>query len=671
MKTTCWRVAVRRGLRFPAVSLLAAASVVFTAASALADGCFVFRWNKQKDINEPTQKAIILHDQGREDLILQVKYAGPAEDFGWLIPVPGKPEVRRGSMQPFYELSRITQEHFADGFMHEGFSTAKAGGKGESVRVIEIRTIGAYEVAILSSTDPSALSDWLAAHEFNFPKEKQSVLDQYIQMHWYFVAARIDPSGNGFALKNSASRRDRISSITREKLASGELHPIIISFPSEKCIFPLAISSVNGAPSEISLYVLSAEPLLSSVVYDRRFEAHKKDYNLWLESRGEMRRSLDELEARLSQPGQPALRSIDKDPDDPPPPACFDRRGLGVPDPDDTWTHDNFYLPRTALVQSMFLRGETNTLNACRHDLPRLTGREWWLAKLVETFLPGEMVDLEFTAAIPFLAHRLRDDDGEVSAQCLVQYQSMAVPAVLAALESSDISLQKRGLFVTTELCDQRFIKPLLNLMRDTNPTIRRRACDSAYRNWDQELVDPLLRLVSDPDPGVASAARLALYPRARTANIAPDRLRQMLAGDGPASAFALHVLQVNGEQVSKREILHLLTYTNLATVSTAFHSGFALTAHELGPLMTNSLPMARLMALGALKRLADRTAVDCIVSMLHDPNEGIRWRVRSTLRQLTGQKLGADPAAYEKWWAENRKRYTAPPASTLARRSR
>jgi hypothetical protein len=54
---------------------------------AHADGCFVFKWNKEIDINEPTQKAIIVHDAGREDLLIQVKYEGPLEEFGWLIPV--------------------------------------------------------------------------------------------------------------------------------------------------------------------------------------------------------------------------------------------------------------------------------------------------------------------------------------------------------------------------------------------------------------------------------------------------------------------------------------------------------------------------------------------------------------------------------------------------------
>src|SRR6266571_2354267 len=86
--------------------------VVLSGSSALADGCFVFRWNKAVDINEPTQKAIIVFDQGREDILLQVKYEGPLEDFGWLVPVPSLPTVEKGSMEPFYELSELTQRQF-------------------------------------------------------------------------------------------------------------------------------------------------------------------------------------------------------------------------------------------------------------------------------------------------------------------------------------------------------------------------------------------------------------------------------------------------------------------------------------------------------------------------------------------------------------------------------
>src|SRR5215469_85704 len=83
-------------------------------------------WDKHKDINEPTQKAIIVYDAGREDLILQVKYEGPTDEFGWLVPVPNLPKVKLGSMKCFYELSQYTQRLwdppvFRPGHHHLGF----------------------------------------------------------------------------------------------------------------------------------------------------------------------------------------------------------------------------------------------------------------------------------------------------------------------------------------------------------------------------------------------------------------------------------------------------------------------------------------------------------------------------------------------------------------------
>src|SRR5712664_3869706 len=129
-------------------------------------------------------------------------------------------------MEPFYELSRLTQKQFGDGSRFNSAGMFKQGGEEPEVKVIEVKTVGTYEVAILSSTNPSALADWLAAHQFGFPKEKQNVLDQYIQQHWFFVAARINPEGNGFVVKSAVVPQANISPVTRKELASGELHPI-------------------------------------------------------------------------------------------------------------------------------------------------------------------------------------------------------------------------------------------------------------------------------------------------------------------------------------------------------------------------------------------------------------------------------------------------------------
>jgi hypothetical protein len=86
--------------------------------------------------------------------------------------------------------------------------------------------------------------------------------------------------------------------------------------------------------------------------------------------------------------------------------------------------------------------------------------------------------------------------------------------------------------------------------------------------------------------------------------------------------------------------------------------------------LLTNSLPMARLMGLGELSKIGSPPAVDRIVALLRDPDEMVRWRTRGTLRRLTGQKLGPDPAAYEQWWKQNRDVYIPPSPTELRSRN-
>src|SRR5208282_3561919 len=148
---------------FPSVPRSLLMLVFFAGLGSLtkvqADGMFVapkFVWDKHKDINEPTQKAIIVYDAGREDLILQVKYEGPVDEFGWLIPVPNQPTVQKGSMKCFYELSQYTQQHFGQQAGGIPMSTSLGNEKNEEpepVKVIEVKTVGAYEVAVLSTTD--------------------------------------------------------------------------------------------------------------------------------------------------------------------------------------------------------------------------------------------------------------------------------------------------------------------------------------------------------------------------------------------------------------------------------------------------------------------------------------------------------------------------------------
>jgi len=194
--------------------------------------------------------------------------------------------------------------------------------------------------------------------------------------------------------------------------------------------------------------------------------------------------------------------------------------------------------------------------------------------------------------------------------------------------------------------------------MEDKDPRTRLNACYAATQNWDNKLAEPMVRLLRDPEPAVVRAAHSCLRRHVQDVTIDSDTLKHMLSQDGPQSLFALEKIGIQG--IPREQLVHLLSYTNLPTVSVAFNQlRKDITLDEVTPLMTNSLPMARMIALGVLGQMADKPAVERMVSMLHDPNEALRWRVRSNLRRATGQKLGSDPDAYEKWWAENKETFT------------
>jgi hypothetical protein len=360
---------------------------------ALADGCFVFRWNKSIDINEPIQKAIIVHDAGREDLLLQVKYEGPLEEFGWLIPVPSLPTVEKGSMQPFYELSELTQRQWGAGHGAAYLSAGTRGALEEAVRVIEVKTVGAYEVAILSAQDSGSLERWLKVHDYSFPEGKGAIIDEYIRKGWYFVAAKIDLSEPvAFTGVSTTAPKDtdspaRVRDTIQKQLRSSELHPLLISFETPQCIYPLRISAMGGKQSEVSLHVLSVEALFDKFIFNETLDkVHQRlaEWDRTAKEREKMgRRSMQNTQSlrlaammySLAAPGE-NTRGIARD--------CSleDLQAAGresLPDTPPEPLGQRSYASAYELLQC--LQVASDKIPQCAKDLPRLKSKSWYLTK--------------------------------------------------------------------------------------------------------------------------------------------------------------------------------------------------------------------------------------------------------------------------------------------------
>ena len=199
-----------------------------------------------RDIYEPNQLAMIVFDDMVEKIIFQIDYEGDAENFAWVIPVPGYPKLFSVEDDIFYELHKLTQppppSSFGCGW---GAGVPTPGLEDEEVHVWEENQVGIYHTTTLSASDPNSLVEWLNDNGYTFPAEDQEILDYYVQKNWFFVAMKI--------------QHEEI--INSSENYTGAIQPIGIMFFSDEMVYPLKISSLS-TPSwgtEVLIYTFSDE----------------------------------------------------------------------------------------------------------------------------------------------------------------------------------------------------------------------------------------------------------------------------------------------------------------------------------------------------------------------------------------------------------------------------
>ncbi len=216
----------------------------YLAPVSLADGGLFTQL--YRDIYEPNQLAMIVFDDMVEKIIFQIDYEGDAEDFAWVIPVPGYPKLFSVEDDIFYELHKLTQppppSSFGCGW---GAGVPTPGLENDGVHIWEENQVGIYHTTTLSATDPNSLVEWLNDNGYAFPAEGQEILDYYVQQNWFFVAMKI--------------QHEEI--INSSENYSGAIQPIGIMFFSDEMIYPLKIStlSVPSWGTEVLIYAFFDE----------------------------------------------------------------------------------------------------------------------------------------------------------------------------------------------------------------------------------------------------------------------------------------------------------------------------------------------------------------------------------------------------------------------------
>ncbi len=225
-----------------------------------ADAACCYFSAKDKDVNQPSQKAFITWDPAEkvETFTVQPKFEGNARDFGMVIPTPSQPKLDEMPRDFFKELavftilkkreypqSKILPQPPASRFMALG-ATAGAGGgvykdgAGKSVKVLESGVVGSLDYKIIQAGRADDLYQWLKDNQYNFGGDEKT-LDHYIKKAWFFTVMKIDA-------KQMKPRPDGSF--------DGEVTPTRFQFTSEQLVYPLKITQLSVKDkTEALLYV--------------------------------------------------------------------------------------------------------------------------------------------------------------------------------------------------------------------------------------------------------------------------------------------------------------------------------------------------------------------------------------------------------------------------------
>ncbi len=274
------------------LALLLLALVAHTP-TAYADGMFA-KERLQKELPAiPWQRAIIVHKDSVERLTIQSAVDAEGATLGWIVPVPPT-EISKGSAGAVAVLSAYMQPSIVDWRQSRGtklkcswmaivcslwavvlvlgkpswkklfvsipilllvasipwvlasvFGGTKAAGTldaapasagARTVTVESTAIIGSYDVATLKAEKAEDLRAWLSENGFSeLSGDGDRIVQDYLAEGWRFVAAKLRREGNGVATP----------------------HPLMITFPAQRPIYPMRLTALSASDVYLELFVVS------------------------------------------------------------------------------------------------------------------------------------------------------------------------------------------------------------------------------------------------------------------------------------------------------------------------------------------------------------------------------------------------------------------------------
>jgi MYXO-CTERM domain-containing protein len=220
--------------------LQGAALALLTLAPVPALACGGLFCNNTQPVVQQAENILFVVDAEQTHMHVRISYAGPPQEFGWLLPVPRGVETTLSSDMVFtalgqyaarfelsYEQTVQCDEQFYPG------PEAAAGGNGadagavddRGVEVLSREPVGPYDRAILDARSVEDLRNWLNENGYQIPDAVDDTLRPYVDNGAVFVAIKLLPGED-----------------------TGDLVPLHLSFPGNAPTIPLRPTAVATQP---------------------------------------------------------------------------------------------------------------------------------------------------------------------------------------------------------------------------------------------------------------------------------------------------------------------------------------------------------------------------------------------------------------------------------------
>ncbi len=228
--------------------------------SSPAHACGGFFCNAAQPVVQNAERIVFDIDEadGFVDTHVQIFYEGPADEFAWIVPVPGEPELFASSQAlfdllpfatgPIFSMNQVIEGRCGGGgnrgfnlFGSADFSMAgapSADSRGTStITVVSQGEVGPYDTIVLKAESEDGLLDFLQANGYDLTDDLSDVLAPYISKDAHFVALKL--------------QKDK---------EVGDITPLGMRYAGDRAMIPIQLTSVAATPDmRLEVYVFGEE----------------------------------------------------------------------------------------------------------------------------------------------------------------------------------------------------------------------------------------------------------------------------------------------------------------------------------------------------------------------------------------------------------------------------